>query len=130
MPFAAIFVPDFSVEAILRVEPELRSLAIAIMEGKPPLQRVFALNEKAREAGIEPGMTKLQAEACPELILRNRSALQESAAHSALVDCAQSFSPRVEDTAADLIVLDIEGMEPLLAHPRNWHVIWRDAPAM
>ena len=52
MPFAAIFVPDFSVEAILRVEPELRSLAIAIMEGKPPLQRVFALNEKAREAGI------------------------------------------------------------------------------
>ena len=117
MPFAAIFVPDFSVEAILRVEPELRSLAIAIMEGKPPLQRVFALNEKAREAGIEPGMTKLQAEACPELILRNRSALQESAAHSALVDCAQSFSPRVEDTAADLIVLDIEGMEPLFGPP-------------
>jgi protein ImuB len=117
MPFAAIFVPDFSVQAILRVEPELRSQAVVILEGKPPLQRVFALNEKARQTGIEPCMTKLQLEACPELVLRNRSTLQESAAHAAVVDCAQSFSPRVEDTAADLIVLDIEGMEPLFGPP-------------
>jgi protein ImuB len=113
MPFAAIFVPNFSLEAILRAEPELRSQAVIIMEGKPPLQRVVALNEKACKTGIEPGMSKLQAEACPELMLRNRSALQESAAHDALIDCAQSFSPRVEDTAADLIVLDMDGMEPI-----------------
>jgi protein ImuB len=113
MSFAAIFVPDFPVEAILRHEPELRSRAVAIMEGKPPLQRIVALNKEARQSGIAPGMTKLQAETCPELMLRNRSALHESTAHAALVDCAQSFSPRVEDTAADMIVLDIDGMEPV-----------------
>ena len=90
MAFASIFVPDFPVEAVLRAEPELRSQAVAVLEGKPPLQKVFAVNEKSRRAGIEVGITKLQAEACPELALRNRSALQESAAHAALLDCAQA----------------------------------------
>jgi len=117
MPFAAIFVPNFSVEAVLRAEPDLRAQALAILEGRPPQQRICALNEKARQMGIETSMTKLQAEACPELVLRNCSVLQESAAHAALLDCAQSFSPRVEDTATDLIVLDIDGMEPLFGHP-------------
>ena len=117
MPFAAIFVADFSVEAVLRTEPDLRSQAVAILEGKPPQQYIFALNEKARHIGMETGMTKLQAETCPELVLRNRSVLQESSAHAALLDCAQSFSPRVEDTASDLIVLDIDGMEALFGHP-------------
>jgi protein ImuB len=117
MPFAAIFVADFSVEAILRTEPDLRSQAVAILEGTPPQQCILALNEKARHIGIETGMTKLQAEACPELVLRNRSVLQESSAHAALLDCAQSFSPRVEDSSSDLIVLDIDGMEALFGHP-------------
>ena len=117
MPFASIFVPDFPIEAVLRVEPELRSQAVAVLEGKPPLPKVFAVNEKSRRAGIEVGITKLQAEACPELALRNRSVLQESAAHAALLDCAQSFSPRVEDTACDTVVLDISGTETLFGPP-------------
>jgi protein ImuB len=117
MSFASIFVPDFPVEAVLRAEPELRSQAVAVLEGKPPLQKVFAVNEKSRRAGIEVGITRLQAEACPELALRNRSALQEAAAHAALLDCAQSFSPRVEDTACDAVVLDISGTEALFGPP-------------
>lgn len=117
MPFAAIFVPDFSVEAVLRAEPELRAQPVAVLEGRLPLQKIFGLNEKARRAGLEPGMTRLQAEICPDLVFRCRSALQESAAHTALLDCAQSFSPRVEDTANDTVVLDIAGMEPLFGAP-------------
>src|SRR5207244_4006352 len=97
MPFACIFVPDFPVEALLRAEPELRSQAVAVLEGKAPLQKVLAGNEKARRAGVEVGMTKLQIEACTDFVLRARSLLQEAAAHSALLDCAQSFSPRIED---------------------------------
>ena len=97
MPFACIFVPDFPVEALLRAEPELRSQAVAVLEGKAPLQKICTVNEKARRNGILPGMTKLQIEACPDLALRSRSPLQETAAHNALLDCAQSFSPRVED---------------------------------
>jgi protein ImuB len=113
MAFACIYVPDFAVEAILRAEPELRSQALAVLAGKPPLVRVFAVNAKAGALGIEPGMTKSQAEVCPGLLMRQRCALQEDAAHATLLDCAQSFSPCVEDTAHDTLVLDLTGLESL-----------------
>src|SRR5580700_2811081 len=111
--FACIFVPNFPVAAVFRAEPELRARAVAIFEGKPPLEKVFAVNESAGRMGIAPGMTKAQAELCSELTLRPRSLLQESVAHAALLDCAQSFSPCVEDAAADTAILDLAGMESL-----------------
>jgi protein ImuB len=113
MPFACIFVPDFPVEALLRAEPELRSQSLAVLEGKAPLQKVFAVNESARRAGVSPGMTKLQLEACSGLVLRARSLPQEAAAQAALLDCAQSFSPRVEAVGCDTIILDLAGLQPL-----------------
>lgn len=113
MPFACIFVPDFPVEAILRAEPALRSHALAVIEGKPPLEKILSANEEARHVGVFSGMTKLQAELCDGVILRDRLELQESAAHQALLDCAQSFSPRVEDFAPDTLLLDLSGLEKL-----------------
>ncbi|MGA7218051.1 MAG: DNA polymerase Y family protein [Candidatus Sulfotelmatobacter sp.] len=113
MPFACIFVPNFPVAAVLRAEPELRAQAVAVFEGKPPLEKVFAVNESAIRAGISSGMTKAQAELCSELTLRPRSVLHESSAHNALLDCAQSFSPCVEDAAANTAILDLAGMESL-----------------
>ncbi len=114
MPFACIYVPNFPVAAALRAEPELQARAVAILEGKPPLEKAIAVNERAAGLGITPGMTKAQAELCAELALRPRSALQESSAHAALLDCAQSFSPCVEDAASDTVLLDLAGMESLL----------------
>jgi protein ImuB len=111
--FACIFVPNFPVAAVFRAEPELRARAVAIFEGKPPLEKVFAVNESAGRAGIAPGMTKAQAELCSVVTLRPRSLLQASVAHAALLDCAQSFSPRVEDAAVDMALVDLEGMESL-----------------
>ena len=114
MPFACIYVPNFPVAAALRAEPELKTRAVAILEGKPPLEKIIAVNENARRMGIAPGMTKAQAELCADLGLRPRTPLQESSAHAALLDCAQSFSPCVEDTACDTTLLDLAGMESLL----------------
>ena len=114
MPFACIFVPDFPVEAIVRAEPELRSQAVAVLEGKPPLQKICALNEEARQAGIAAGMTKLHAEVCDVITLRERSELQETFTHQALLDCAQSFSPRVQDCSPDMLLLDVSGLEKLI----------------
>jgi protein ImuB len=111
--FACIYVPNFPVAAALRAEPELRARALAIFEGKAPLERIIAVNENARRMSISPGMTKIQAELCSELALRPRSELQESATHAALLDCAQSFSPCVEDTAWDTALIDLAGMESL-----------------
>src|ERR1017187_5841213 len=113
MTFACIFVPNFPVAAVYRADPELRAQAVGIFEGKPPMEKVFAVNESAGRMGITPGMTKAQAELCAELTLRPRSPLQESVAHAALLDCAQSFSPCVEDAAADTVILDLAGMESL-----------------
>jgi protein ImuB len=127
--FACIYVPDFPVEAIVRAEPLLRERAVAVLDGKPPLVRVVALNEKARWLGMEAGMTKLQAEAfveagCPinatpasreqnAALLRQRSPAQENSSHCALLDVAHAFTPRVEDAAADTLLLDLSGMERL-----------------
>ena len=113
MPFTCIYVPNFSIASALRAEPELETQALAIFDGKPPLEQIIAVNEKSRELGISPGMSKAQAELCSEIALRQRSPLQESSAHSALLDCAQSFSPVVEDTARDTVLLDLAGMKSL-----------------
>ena len=112
MPFACIYVPNFPLAAALRAEPDQHS--VAIFEGQPPLEKIIAVDEKARTLGIAPAMTKAQAELCSEIALRPRSALHESSAHAALLDCAQSFSPCVEDTAPDTVLVDLAGMESLL----------------
>src|SRR6202142_426974 len=111
--FACIFVSNFPVAAVFRAEPELRARAVAIFEGKPPPEKVYAVNESAGRVGITPGMTKAQAELCSEMTWRPRSLLEESLALAALLDCAQSFSPCVEDAAADTAILDLAGMESL-----------------
>jgi protein ImuB len=125
MPFACIFVPDFPVEAVVRAEPELREQAVAVVEGMPPLVHVVAVNGCARQAGVEPGMTKLEAEARFSAMklragacgwqLKRRSAAQETAAHAALVDCAHAFSPRVEASGSvpDTVIVDLAGLERL-----------------
>jgi len=111
--FACLFIPDFPVEAIIRFEPELRGRPVAVLAGRSPLERVVALNEKARQIGIETGATKSQLEAWGDLVLRARSELQEASAHAALLDCAQSFSPEVEDTAPGIVLLNLAGLDAL-----------------
>src|SRR5271157_43045 len=112
--FACVFIPDFSVQAIIRFEPELRARPVAVLTGRPPLEKVVALNEKARQTGVEAGATKPQLEAWENLELRARSESQETSAHAALLDCAQSFSPEVEDTSPGTVLLNLAGLEPLL----------------
>src|ERR1700674_5863834 len=111
--FACIFIPDFSVQAIIRFEPELRARPVAVLTGRPPLEKVVALNERARQTGAEAGATKSQLEAWETLVLRARSESQEASAHAALLDCAQSFSPEVEDASPGTVVLNLAGLEPL-----------------
>ena len=55
-------------------------------------------------------MTKSQAQQFGEIEVRERSWSQEKIAHAALLDLGWSVSPRIEDTAADTVVLDIAGL--------------------
>lgn len=111
--YACIYVPDFTVQTILRSEPALRDQALAIVDGGAPLLRVIALNENGRREGVQRGMTQAQAAEFASVQIRRRSPAQEAAAHAALLDCASAFSPRVEATARDTIVLDLAGLDRL-----------------
>jgi protein ImuB len=112
--FACIFIPDFSVQALIRFEPDVRARPIVVLIGRPPLEKVVALNERARQGGVEIGATRSQLEAWENLVLRARSEVQENSAHAALLDCAQSFSPEVEDASPGTVLLNLDGLEPLL----------------
>jgi protein ImuB len=113
MSFAAIHIPDFIVQAVVRGEVALRKRAVAIVEGTPPLWSVVAANRRAAQAGIELGMAKSQAAQFTSVEIRHRSPAQEKTTHEALLDLGWSVSPRVEDTAADTIVLDLAGLSGL-----------------
>jgi protein ImuB len=127
MSFACIHIPDFMVQSVLRAEPALRSSAVvsrggalasrgsalALISGKPPLWSVVAASAAALQAGVQLGMTKSQVTEFCGVEIRHRSEAQEKAAHAALLDVGWSISPHVEDTAADTIVLDLEGLTSL-----------------
>ena len=95
MSFAAIFVPNFTFQAIARGEPELRIEPVAVIEGQPPTYRVAALNRLAEKLGVTVGMTKANVEQFPQVQIRNRSKTQEEMGHQALLDAAWSISSRV-----------------------------------
>ena len=135
MAFAAIYVPEFMVQAVLRadlgaelrvetraelrkkthVEPGLPGRAIALIDGNaPPLFSVVAANAAALDAGIFLGMTKANASQFAEVEIRARSLTAEKAAYAALRDVGWSVSPRLEETAVDLILLDVAGLSALL----------------
>ena len=118
MAFASIHVPEFSIQAVVRAEPAIREgaireRAIALVEGCPPQERVAAMNEAAARAGIGVGMAKSQAAQFHSVEIRQRSHIEEQSAHAALLDIGWSISPRVEQTAIDSIVVDLEGLGSL-----------------
>ncbi len=118
MNFACVYIPNFAAEALMRADATLvRERPLAVMDGSPPLVRVVAANEAARLEGIEPGMTKLEAAALDSLQMRQRSPAQEAATHGALLDCACAFSPKVEATARDTVVMEIAGLERIFGPP-------------
>ncbi len=116
--YGCIHIPDYPVQAFIRTEPDLRRQPMAILDGTFPLFTVIATNTFARMLGIQIGMTKLQLERFPDLILRYRSRKQEDSAHRALIDCAHFFTPRVEDTATGTVALDLNGLSQLWGTPR------------
>ena len=120
MKFASVFVPNFMVQAVVRSEPGLRDRALALVDGTSPIQTVIGLNEAASKAGVKLAMTKSQAQQFGEIEVRHRSLTQEKIAHAALLDFGWSVSPRVEDTAADTIVLDLAGLACLFGSQENF----------
>jgi protein ImuB len=111
--FAAIYVPNFILQALGRCEPELRTQPLAIIDGPPPTYQVVALNRLAEILGVTRGMTKAAVTQFAHVTIRTRCRVREEAAHAALLDVAWSITPRVEDAAPDTLLIDISGLTTL-----------------
>src|SRR5205823_1646981 len=109
---ACFYVPMFPLAARLRSEPSLREEAVAVVEGNGGNAHVVAATRRARKKGIAPGQTLAQARSImPKLIARGRDAECERTAQEALIEVAETFSPRLEDAGNGVVFIDIEGME-------------------
>jgi protein ImuB len=114
MRLACLFVPLFPLAARLRSEPDLKGESVAVFEGNGNAARLIAATRKARKAGLEAGMTLPQARAIlPKLVARGRDRESERTAQEALLEAADTFSPRVEDGGEGLVYLDLDGLPAL-----------------
>jgi protein ImuB len=120
--YACVHAAEFPTQALLRLNTQLASQPVAVLDGRPPLQTVCSLNRHARLKGVSLGVTRLEAESIPDLHLLPRSLETEATARTVLLECAAHFSPRIQvvsyDTAA-ACVLDITGTERLFGQPQN-----------
>lgn len=109
---ACFYVPMFPLAARLRSEPELLQEALAIVEGNGNNAHVVAATRRARSKGIRAGHSLAQARSIlPKVIARGRDGECERTAQEALLEVAETFSPRVEDAGDGVVYVDIAGME-------------------
>ena len=109
---ACFHVPLFPLAARLRSEPELLNEALAIVDGNGSTAHVVAATRRARTKGIRAGLSLAQARSLvPKLIARGRDTECERTAQEALLEVAETFSPRIEDAGEGLVFVDISGME-------------------
>ena len=119
MAFGAIFVPDFLLQAVGRFGSGIRNRPVALIDGQAPNIHVIAVNRLASQLGVTPGMTKATAAEFDGVEILQRRMDLEVSAHAALLDAAWSFSPRVEDTAIDTVLLDLAGLTTLFGSYEN-----------
>jgi protein ImuB len=118
--YACVYATEFAAQALLRLRPGAREQACVVMDGDPPLQMVCAVNRRARELGVEHGMTKVEVDTFPAVTVLTRSRAEEDAVKQALLECAGCFSPRVELLCAGSAfqcVIDIAGTSLLFGPP-------------
>jgi protein ImuB len=107
--FAAIYTPDFALQAVLRHEPELHQHPVAIIAADATKPFVLQTTRAAFEQGVTAGLTPPQALArCATLIIKPRSLPMEAAATELLLQTAYCFSPHIESTAAGVCTMDLQ----------------------
>ena len=109
--FAVIFIPNFSLQAVLRHEPDLRARAVALVDPALPKTVIVQLTPSAQGYGVAPGLTASQAMArCAELVIKARSPAQEKSATEVLLQTAYAFSSNIESTAPGVCTLELKGL--------------------
>ncbi|MBX3732511.1 MAG: DNA polymerase Y family protein [Verrucomicrobiae bacterium] len=112
--FAVLHLPDFALQAVLRLDPGAASDPVALVDPGHSTPRVIQRTASAALAGVEEGQTAVQALArCRSVRVRHRSAVQEAVATEALVQVVFGFTPNVEITGPGMLTLDLRGLTAL-----------------
>jgi nucleotidyltransferase/DNA polymerase involved in DNA repair len=109
--FAVLYVADFPLQAVLRMEPGLSGRPVALLdEGqRPPV--INACTAEGLAHAVQIGSTASQAMArCPDIILRTRRAEAEAEARAGLLAAGFSLAPQVEDTAPGVCTIQVGGV--------------------
>jgi len=110
--FAAIYIADFSLEALLRNAPDLRATPVALVDPDLPKPAIIQCTAAAKTFGIVDGLTASQALArCSNLEIITRAPTQEASATEILLQTAYAFSPNVEATVPGVCTLELKGLD-------------------
>jgi protein ImuB len=117
---ACLMVPELSLVAALRAEPQLVAQPLAVVQAGADLGgRAHVLGATPAASGVVPGQTLAEARAiCPGILVRQASAERERAAAQAAREAAGAISPRVEEAAPGVVYLDTAGLESLIGDER------------
>jgi len=123
--YAVIHLPQFPLQAALRLAPELWEQPVALVDPARSTPVVLEMTPPARDAGVERGQTATQALArCTGVRVRHRALAQETATTDVLLQCAYGFSPHLESTAPGLCTLDLRGLSRLQPPEPNALQTW------
>src|SRR5919201_7035361 len=105
MKIACLWIPELSLAAALRAEPQLCAEPLAVVQaGRDLGGRAHVLGATPAAEGVCPGQTLAEARAiCPRLLVRESSPEQERAAAQAAREAAAAVSPRVEEAEPGLL---------------------------
>ncbi len=124
--YLCLHVRDFAAQTLVRLRPELRKRPVVILDGDPPLETVFDLNESARNLGLAFGMSRLQAESFDNIFVSSRAKQQEDSAFLILMHYGERISPRIEvlvspqeSSSGATLILDISASERLFGTPEQ-----------
>jgi hypothetical protein len=98
--FAALYLPDFELQAALRQEPALWEMPVGLLNDLEAKATILQLTPGALEAGVTVGMTASQGLArCLNLIIKSRAVSQEKIVGEILLHHALTLAPEIEATA-------------------------------
>jgi len=132
--YLCLHLRDFAAQAIVCAQAAFHERPFAVLSGEPPLERVFAMTQQARQLGMEEGMSRVQAESFSVAVVR-RDRQQEENSFAKLMQCTQRLSPRVESISSPqeercgaTLMLDVTGSERLLGNAAQigatlWHEV-------
>ena len=118
----SLWFPQFGANRLVRRDPMLGDVPLAVVEEQQNTQVISSLNTVALAAGLRVGQPVRDAHAmCNGLVTRARSVPAENAFLQALQRWSGKFSPWVATEADDGLVVDLTGCahlfggeEPLL----------------